>query len=82
MTQWQAYEALTARALAKAQELAPRLAYLPSIAIRECADGSRRYFAAVGADEEHLTYTPAPDEAPAWARREFPNWVERTWEGE
>jgi len=70
------YAELVDRARDLALARAATLGFIPGFRIGECADGSRRYYAAVGADEEHLIYTPAPAEAPGWARR-FTDWTTR-----
>lgn len=42
--------------------------------IDECGDGSGRYLAAIGWDEQEYLYTPAPDGAPPWATARYDDW--------
>jgi len=74
MSSRQNREALVLELARRAAESAVTLGQL-RITLAETADGSGRYYAAIGWDEEYRLYTPAPGDAPAWARARFPDWT-------
>lgn len=74
MSSEQHRETLVLELARRAAESAVALGQL-RITIDEMADGSGRYYAAIGWDEQYRLYTPAPHDAPTWARARFADWT-------